>query len=512
MVRNFFEYADNDPARVAVVHTDGQQITYGETRDDAHRIGNFLWGRGLAPEDTVACLLPNSYQLMALVRGAAQLPLYLTPVNWHLTASEIAYILGDSGAKILFTAEPFVGLAEEAAAEAGLPDEAVFVLAVAPRGGPSRLAGPVAAASAAPPRDRAAGNRMLYTSGTTGRPKGVRRPLRGISPAEAAGAALARARRYGADHEDGVFLGLAPMYHASPLAYADQALDVGHRVVLLERWNRERALEAIAEHGVTWLYLVPLMMQELVALPEEERAALQVGSIRSVVHTAAPCPPHVKQAMIDWLGPVLVELYGGTEGAATVITSQEWLTHVGSVGRPLPHVSLRILDEDHREVPVGQVGTVYFRNEQLAFVYLGDPEKTAASRLDGHVTLGDLGRLDEDGYLYLSDRSADMIISGGVNIYPAEIEHALLELPGVADACVVGRPDEKWGESVHAVVVADRPGTHDEVAASLDAELRVRIAGYKVPRSWAFTAALPRSAAGKLLRREVRESAASRMP
>ncbi|OLT11032.1 hypothetical protein BJF79_24765 [Actinomadura sp. CNU-125] len=202
-----------------------------------------------------------------------------------------------------------------------------------------------------------------------------------------------------------MFLGFAPMYHASPLAYADQALDVGHRVVLLERWDRGRVLRAIAEHGVTWLYLVPLMMRELVALPEDERAALRVGSIRSIVHTAAPCPPHVKQAMIDWLGPVLVELYGGTEGAATVITSREWLAHVGSVGRPLPHVSLRILDEDGNEVPVGQVGTVYFKNEELAFVYLGDPAKTAASRLDGHVTLGDLGRIDEDGYLYLSDRS-----------------------------------------------------------------------------------------------------------
>lgn len=508
MVRSFFQYAGKDPDRVAVVHTDGRQITYGEMRDDANRIGNFLWDRGLAPGDTAACLLPNSYQLMAVVRGATQLPLYLTPVNWHLTAPEIAYILRDSGAKVLFTSDPFVELAEAAAAEAGLPDGAVVVLALEEAA--SRLTGPVADASAETPRDRGAGNRMLYTSGTTGRPKGVRRPLRGISPDEAAGSALARARRYGADHEDGVFLGMAPMYHASPLAYADQALDVGHRVVLLERWNLERVLEAIAEHRVTWLYLVPLMMQELVSLPEEERAALRTGSIRSIVHTAAPCPPHIKQAMIDWLGPVLVELYGGTEGSATVITSEEWLTHVGSVGRALPHVSLRILDDDRNEVPVGEVGTVYFKNEELSFVYLGDPEKTAASRLDGHVTLGDLGRLDGDGYLYLSDRSADLIISGGVNIYPAEIEHALLELPGVTDACVVGRPDEKWGESVHAVVVTDRAGTNEEVAASLDTELRARIAGYKIPRSWAFAESLPRSAAGKLLRREVRQSVAAR--
>ncbi|WP_164477931.1 AMP-binding protein [Nocardioides pantholopis] len=508
-MRNFFGYAEQDPDRVAVVHTDGQSISYGEMRDDANRVSNFLWSRGLKPEQTVATLLPNSYQLMAVVRGATQIPLYLTPVNWHLTAAEISYVLTDSGARVLFTAEPFMELARTAVAEAGLPPETVVAVDVVPPGAGSRLSGPVRAAAATTPPNQGAGNRMLYTSGTTGRPKAVRRPLRGISPVEAAGSALARAERYGADHEDGVFLGVAPMYHASPLAYADQALDVGHRVVLLERWTRDGALAAIAEHGVTWLYLVPLMMQELLTLPEAERDAARVRSLRSIVHTAAPCPPHVKRAMIDWLGPILVEVYGGTEGSATVITSPEWLTHVGSVGRPLPHVSVRILDEARNEVPTGQVGTVYFRNDELAFVYLGDPEKTAASRLDGHVTLGDLGRFDEDGYLYLSDRAADLIISGGVNIYPAEVEHALVELPGVSDACVVGRPDDRWGESVHAVVVLDRPGTAEDLAASLTAELRVKIAGYKIPRSWDFVDALPRSAAGKLLRREVRKGAAA---
>jgi long-chain acyl-CoA synthetase len=350
---------------------------------------------------------------------------------------------------------------------------------------------------------------MLYTSGTTGKPKGVRRPLRGISPEENASAALARAKRYHADHEDGVFLGLAPMYHASPLAYADQALDVGHTVVLMERWNRDGFVAKVAEHGVTWAYLVPLMMQELVAAPEAERATYDLHTLRSIVHTAAPCPPHVKQAMIDWLGPILVEVYGGTEGSATTITSEEWLTHIGSVGKPLAHVSVKILDEDRNEVPVGTVGTVYFKNNEMSFVYLGDPEKTAASRLDDHVTLGDLGRFDEDGYLYLSDRAVDLIISGGVNIYPAEIEHALLELDGVTDVCVVGRPDERWGENVHAVVVTDRPGTETELAEGLEQELRVKIAGFKVPRSWAFVDALPRSAAGKLLRREVRETVAT---
>jgi long-chain acyl-CoA synthetase len=510
-VRNFYAYAERDPGRVAVVDPGGQSITYGEMLADVNRVSNFLHSRGLKPEDAVATLLPNSYQLMSVVRGAMQLPLYLTPVNWHLTAAEISYVLTDSGARVLFTAEPFTGLARQAVAAAGLPPDTVVPVATAPAGRGSRLTGVLATASSQAPAALRAGARMLYTSGTTGRPKAVRRPLRDISPAEAAQAAVARAERYGAGHEDGVFLGFAPMYHASPLAYADQGLDVGHKIVLLERWNRDAVLSAIAQHAVTWMYLVPLMMQELVAIPERERATLELGSLRSIVHTAAPCPPHVKQAMIDWLGPILVEIYGGTEGSATTITSQEWLTHVGSVGRPLSTVSVRILDDDHNEVPVGQVGTVYFKNEAMAFVYLGDPEKTAASRVDGHVTLGDLGRFDEDGYLYLSDRAVDLIISGGVNIYPAEVEHALMELPGVTDACVVALPDERWGESVHAVVVTSREGTQDELSAALDAGLRAKIAGYKVPRSWAFVDELPRSAAGKLLRRQVREDAGMRV-
>jgi long-chain acyl-CoA synthetase len=508
-VRNFYSYAANAPDRVAVVHTDGQSVGYGELLADVNRVGNFLLAQGAGRGDAVATLLPNGYQLLAVVRGTMQLPMFLTPINWHLTATEISYVLADSKAAVLFTAEPFVELARAAASLAGLAPERVVPLAVLGPGGGSRLSGPVGAACPEQPPLRGAGQRMLYTSGTTGRPKAVRRPLRDQSPEQAAGSALARAKRYNADHEDGVFLGLAPMYHASPLAYADQSLDVGHTIVLLERWNRELVLETVERRRVTWMYLVPLMMQELLALSAQERAKLDLSSLRSIVHTAAPCPPHVKRAMIDWLGPILTEIYGGTEGGATVITSAEWLTHVGSVGRPLGNVSLRILDEQHDEVPTGEVGTVYFKNEDMSFVYLGDPEKTAAARFDGHITLGDLGRVDEEGYLYLSDRAADLIISGGVNIYPAEIEHALLQLPGVEDVCIVGRPDDRWGESVHAVVVTSRPGTDSELADAFEAGLRVHLAGYKVPRSWAFVDALPRSATGKLLRREVRERASA---
>lgn len=505
-MRTFYHYAETDPDRVAVIDPGGEIISYGEMLSDCNRIGNFLASRDVKSGDTVAALLPNGYPLMATVRGVTQLPLYFTAVNWHLTATEIAYILQDSGVKILFTSAPHTTLAYEAVSAAGLPAETVVELVVSPQGHGSRLNGDVASASDSTPAGLAAGNRMLYTSGTTGRPKAVRRPLRNISPVEAAATAVARAERYGAGHEEGVFLAVAPMYHASPLAYADQALDVGHRVVLMDRWDRDGALAAIAQHGVTWIYLVPLMMQELVAIPDADRADLATNTVRSIVHTAAPCPPHVKQAMIDWLGPILVEVYGGTEGSATVITSQEWLTHVGSVGRPMAGVSVRILDENRNEVPVGTIGTVYFRNDSLPFVYHGDPAKTEGSRIDGHITLGDLGRFDADGYLYLSDRAVDLIISGGVNIYPAEIEHALLTLPDVNDACVVGRPDDHWGESVHAVVVTSRDGDDNERAAALEAELRTLIAGFKLPRSWAFVDALPRSEAGKLLRREVRLS------
>lgn len=503
-MRNFFSYAQHYPDRPAVITPDGVTITYGQLRADANRVSNLVLARGVGPGETVAALLPNSYEMLAVQRGVLQLPLYFTPVNWHLTAREVGYILGDSGARLLFVTPGYGEAARAAVREAGL-DESMIVV-VNHDGGPEggRMTGAVDGVGARVPDRLAAGQRMLYTSGTTGRPKGVRRALSGATPEQASIAAVERAALYQADHEDGRYLSVAPLYHAAPLSYADQALDVGHTVVIMPKWSAPEALTLISEHRITWTYLVPLMFQELLALPPNVREAADTSHLRSVIHTAAPCPVAVKRAMIEWWGPILVEIYGGTEGSATAITSQEWLRKPGSVGRARKNVSIKILDGLGRPLPPGEIGTIYFENTALPFVYLNDPDKTAASRVGGHVTLGDVGYLDEDGYLYLSDRGADLIISGGVNIYPAEIEHALLELPSVRDACVVGRPDPHWGESVHAVVVTDATGPHEDLEQRLVAGLRERIAGFKVPRSFEFVTALPRSETGKLLRRDVR--------
>jgi len=503
-MRNFFSYARQDPERPAVITADGVTITYGQTLADANRVSNLILSRGVRPGETVAALLPNSYEMLAVQRGVLQLPLYFTPVNWHLTAREVSYILRDSGARLVFVTDTYEDLVRSAVRDAGLDQSMVVVIghASGPDGG--RLTGAIDGVAATTPEGQAAGQRMLYTSGTTGRPKAVRRALTGASPEQASVAAVERAALYQADHEDGRYLSVAPLYHAAPLSYADQALDVGHTVVIMGKWSAADALDLITRYRITWIYLVPLMFQELLSLPPEVREAADTSHLRSVIHTAAPCPVAVKRAMIEWLGPILVEIYGGTEGSVTAITSEEWLRKPGSVGRARKNVSIKILDEQGSPLPPGEVGTIYFENTALPFVYLNDPEKTAATRVGGHVTLGDIGYLDEDGYLYLCDRSADLIISGGVNIYPAEVEHALLELPGVRDACVVGRPDPHWGESVHAVVVVDTPEGREELEQRLTAGLRERIAGFKVPRSFEFVGALPRSETGKLLRREVR--------
>ncbi|MDN3356359.1 AMP-binding protein [Actinomadura sp. DC4] len=505
-MRSFSAYAAGDPSRVAIVDRDGSRITYAELAGRADRLSRAIAAAGPGRPATVAALLPNAAVMLLAERATLQLPTYFTPVNWHLTAGEAAYIIQDSAAELLLTAGEFLATALAAADEAGLARERVIVLDGAARDGARTLAEFTAGQPATPPAGRSAGQRMLYTSGTTGRPKGVRRRLPEVSPEKAAATVLARAELYGAAHEDGTYLSVAPLYHAAPLAYAVQSLEAGHTVVMLPRWDPAEALRAIAEHGVTWTYLVPLMFAELLALEPGARGAYDIGSLRSVVHTAAPCPEPLKRAMIEWFGPILAEIYGGTEGGATFIDSRDWLAHPGSVGRARAGVRLSVLDEAGTELGPGEIGTVYFSGP-ADFEYWNDPDKTATTRTGGLTTLGDIGYLDEDGYLFLRDRASDVIVSGGVNIYPAEIEQVLLRHPGVADVCVVGAPDERWGERVFAAVVPrDGVPPSDELARSIQDFLRERIAGYKVPRDIEFRSSVPRSEVGKLLRRGVREA------
>ncbi len=493
-IAGFYALAREQRNDVAVIEVDtGASVTFGELADRVDRLSRAI-ERRVDPGGGVAVVLPNGIAALEVELACAQLPVYFTPLNWHLAPPEIAYILTDSGASLVITTEEHE-IAVRAAFDAAGRDAEQLIVG---RRGLDTIAGGQAEG---PPARRGTGQRMLYTSGTTGRPKGVRRPLPVGVPEDNLGLLAARAALYGVDHPDGVHLVTAPMYHAAPGAYAIQALHLGHRVVVMTAWTPEATLELIETHRVTHTYMVPTMFSRLLALPVDQRREAGVASLRSVVHTAAPCPVHVKQAMMDWFGPILYEIYGGTEGGATIAAPDEWLAHPGTVGRARSGVTMRILDDDGNELPPGEPGAVYMSIPAQRFAYLNDPEKTASSRRGEFFTLGDIGYLDDEGYLYLCDRAADVVVSGGVNIYPAEVESALLEHPAVTDAAVIGAPDDDWGERPVAHVVTSSAVKADELIA----HCRALIAGYKCPREIRFRDELPRSDVGKLLRRTLRE-------
>jgi long-chain acyl-CoA synthetase len=348
---------------------------------------------------------------------------------------------------------------------------------------------------------------MTYTSGTTGRPKGVRRPLPDLPPETIAAALGQFLLLFGIRPRGGtVHLVVAPLYHTAVMSFASNHLHLGHTVVLMDRWTPEGMLEAIARHRVSATHMVPTQMRRLLALPDEVRARHDTRSLRHVIHSAAPCPVDVKRRMLEWWGPVVYEYYAASEGGGTLATPDEWLARPGTVGKAWPISRLRIVDDDGRELPPRQVGTVYMSMGPHRFEYHKDPKKTESSWQGDFFTVGDAGYLDEDGYLYLCDRKSDMIISGGVNVYPAEIEAVLGGHPKVGDVAVFGIPDDDWGEQVKAVVepaagVAAGPDLERELRAWLDG----RLAGFKIPRSIDFTDALPRDPSGKLYKRKLRD-------
>ncbi len=493
-----------EPGRIAVIEPGGRAVSYAELAARADQYGRGLQGLGLVPGDCVAGMLPNSTEALALFFAAMQTGLYVVPVNWHLAAAEVAYILGDSGAGAFVAHERFAAVAADAAGQAGIGPGARFAVGEIPGFAPLAALG---ADVGGRPDLRTAGAPMVYTSGTSGRPKGVRRPLTGEDPDQPPRASTWFFGIFSLAPSDGnVHLCCSPLYHTAVLNFATISVQLGHPVVLMDRFDPEDLLALVERHRVTHTHMVPTQFRRLLALPAPVRDRYDVSSMRAAIHSAAPCPPEVKRQMLDWWGPVVTEYYAASEGGGTSITGPQWLARPGSVGLPWPGSEVRVLDEAGDDVPVGQPGLVYLRMGTSTFDYHKDEAKTKASRARGMFTVGDIGYLDGDGYLFLCDRKSDMIISGGVNIYPAEIENALSAHPAVDDAAVFGIPHEEWGEEIKAVV-QPAPGFEpgQALTADLQAFLAARLARFKLPRTIDYVTELPRDPNGKLYKRRLRD-------
>lgn len=471
--------------------------TWTELDDRVRRTARLLRDDlGLHPGDHAAALLHNRAECLELMHAAIHAGVWFTPINWHLTAEEIAYVVRDSGARVLFADDANAEIAARCAPESLVRVGAELDAALATAGdAPMDPAGP-------------AGGPMIYTSGTTGRPKGVkrRRPERLDDTLDALRAA---AVPIGLDGE-GPHLVTGPCYHAAPLLFALYDQLSGAPVVIQPRFEPRHTLALLQEREIAKTHLVPTMFVRLLRLPQEEREGFRAKALRCVLHGAAPVSPEVKRRMIDWWGPVLVEYWGATEsGVITLVDSHEWLAHPETVGRPLPAWAVFAVGEDGTPLPPGETGALYarHRHSEALFAYHGAPEKTRESYLSADTfTIGDIGRVEADGRVYLADRASHTIISGGVNIYPAEIEHVLQEHPAVADVAVFGIPDDEWGESVKAAVeLVDGAVPSPELEHEILDFARRRLAAYKVPRSVDFEADLPRHSSGKLYVRRLRD-------
>jgi long-chain acyl-CoA synthetase len=484
----------------------GKSVSFAQLDERSNRLARYLFAQGLRRGDHIAVLMENNLAFMDPVWAAFRSGLYVTAINRYLPPDEVAYIVGDCGAKALITSH---AKRETAAAVAEMiPAVSVRLMVDGVIPGWSSYEQALAGSSPEPLEREWMGDSMLYSSGTTGRPKGILRPLPEIGPAE--GFELRQAaNRYGLSAE-AVYLSPAPLYHAAPLGFVLTVQSWGGTVVMMERFDAERALALIEQYRVTHSQWVPTMFVRMLKLPPEVRTRYDLSSHKAAVHAAAPCPVEVKRQMIGWWGPILYEYYAGTEASgSTFITSQDWLAHPGSVGRAALGV-LHICDETGRELPTGETGLIYFERDAPTFEYHNDPAKTAAARHPQHPgwnALGDVGYLDEEGYLYLTDRQAFMIISGGVNIYPQAIEDTLITHPKVHDVAVFGVPDPEMGEAVKAVI-EPAPGheANEDLAAELLEFARSKLAHYMAPRSVDFIAEMPRLPTGKLYKRLLRDA------
>jgi acyl-CoA synthetase (AMP-forming)/AMP-acid ligase II len=480
----------------------GAVTTYRQLDEASNRVAQLLRSQGLKTGDSIAIFMENNPHYLALTWGAQRSGLYYTCISSRLTAGEAAYIVKDCGAKAFFTSAAMGEAAREMPTH--IPGVACFMVGgTAP--GFRTFEDAQAGMPPTPIADESAGADMLYSSGTTGRPKGVKHPLTGAPITEAGNLLLIMKGLFNIDGND-TYLSPAPLYHAAPLRYVMAMHRLGGTTVLMEHFDPEQALALIERHKITCSQWVPTMFVRMLKLPDAARTKYDLGSHKAAIHAAAPCPVEVKRRMIEWWGPIVHEYYAGTEGNGFVYTnSADWLAHPGTVGRAILG-EIHIAGENGEEVPVGEEGQIFFANGPV-FEYHNDPQKTSESRnAKGWTSLGDVGRLDKDGFLYLTDRKAFMIISGGVNIYPQETENLLIGHPKVADVAVIGVPNEDFGEEVKAVVQPmDWADAGPALAEELIAFCRQHLSAIKCPRTIDFDKELPRHPTGKLYKRLIRD-------
>jgi long-chain acyl-CoA synthetase len=469
------------PDKTAIV-CDRQRVTFAEFDRRVNRAAGAFRKAGISNGDRVACALRNGIPFFETVFGAARAGAEIVPVSWRAKADEVSYLIEDSRAGLLVAEEGMQASVPVITAGA-MYEDALAAESDEP---------PVGAPAMAPPVIR------FYTSGTTGRPKSVEHPRGDLASYLAF--AEGHLGLFEVAAEDEIHLCCGPLYHSAPLGFSDYALIAGQTVVLMEHFDAEEVLRLIDREKVTWSMMVPIHFIRILALPPEVRARYDLGSMKRILHAAAPCPPHVKRAIIDLFpGDVVWEFYGMTEARVTLITADEWLRKPGSVGRPMPGTDIVILDEEGNEQPSGETGIIYVRTG-ARFEYGRDPDKTAQAWRGDYFTVGDMGYLDDDGYLFLTDRHQDMIISGGSNVYPAEVEAVLHRHPAVADVAVIGVPDDEWGEAVRAIVEPRGELDPDELMAFC----RENLAHYKCPRTVDVVGRLPREPNGKIRKRDLR--------
>jgi long-chain acyl-CoA synthetase len=502
--------AEKFPDKPAIIYGDGEFTeTYGELEQRSRRIAHALRAAGVQPGDAIAALISNDNDFFDIFWAAHRLGLYFTPVNWHLQEDEVHYIVDNCDAKVLFANAQFAEIATRVAAR--LPRLSKKISTEGEIEGYQRLEDFVGdAPEDAPLENQLEGTIMLYSSGTTGRPKGVRRKLPQVPPGDMSlvATSIGLAGLFGIGPND-IYLSPAPLYHAAPLAFSSAQQRLGATAVIMRRFDPELALRMIERFKITASQWVPTHFRRLVRLPDDVKSRYDVSSLRVAVHAAAPCPVPLKEQMIAWWGDAIVEYYAGTEGGGTLIQAADWLEHKGSVGRHWANGTVHLLDEDGSEFSEpNREGAIYFDaapKPEDRFAYHKDEEKTKGTYRGDLFTIGDIGYLDDDGFLYLTDRQANMIISGGANIYPQETENHLIMHPKVDDVAVIGVPNEDMGEEVKAVVV---PTADAEAGEALERELiefcRAEIAHYKCPRTIDFATEVPRTETGKMAKRKLR--------